>query len=68
MDHNLVLYIFKVIVLYNAYLMGWEIHKISNNSYELRKKISEQKTFDLENFINTITTDPININNIFNNH
>ena len=66
MDVNNVLYIFKFIVLFNAYSMGWEIHKISDNSYELRKKISKQRTFNLENFINKITEHPVDINNVIN--
>ena len=64
MDNALTLYVFKLVILFNAYSMGWEIRKINNNSYELKKKIGTQKSFNLEQFINHLTEYPINIDNL----
>ena len=68
MDDTLTLYIFKLVILFNAYSMGWEIRKINDKSYELRKKISKQKDFNLEKFINKIIKHPMNINDIIQNN
>lgn len=35
----LLLYLIQIISIYNAILMGWNVKKLSKNTYELTKKI-----------------------------
>ena len=51
--HSLLLYIIKVISIYNAIRLGYEVKKISNNTYEFTIK---RKTICLYDFVNEITS------------
>jgi hypothetical protein len=64
-NRDLILCILQMTTLYNVMQKGWKVTKINNNTFELTKKISQIKnfdinSFDLELFIDDITN---NINN-----
>jgi len=48
--------IFQIATLYNAYSLGWTIKKIDDRTYELTKKINDLNNFELDMFLNRITT------------
>jgi len=51
--HILLLYLIQVISIYNAIRLGYEVKKISNNTYEFTIK---NKTICLHDFIDEITS------------
>lgn len=56
-NKNIALIIIKIMTLYNAIMMGWNIKRKDNNTYELSKKMSKinnSDNFDLKLFAKNI--------------
>lgn len=51
--HEVIMYIYKTLVLFNAISSGWNVKKIDANSYVLKKR--NISNFCLESFIDDIT-------------
>ena len=58
----------KFIILYNAQLNGWDVHKINeDNFYIKRKKKNKEEKLELKKLINSLYKSPINLKTILNN-
>lgn len=53
-SNKMVLYFVKIITLYNAIILGWNIQKIEGNTYELSKEIVDDSNLNLGLFLNQI--------------
>jgi len=52
----LIIVIFQIATLYNIYCLGWTIKKIDDRTYELTKKMTNANNFQLDIFLDKITT------------
>lgn len=55
MEFFITFYVLQIITIYNVVKLGWDVKKIGENTFELSKK-NNNIHFDLENFIDEITT------------
>ena len=56
----IVIFILQIATLLNAKMLGWEIKKIGQYTYELSKPISELANFDFASFMNQIVSFKVN--------
>lgn len=54
-NQNILVYLIQIVSIYNAIQMGWNVKKISGNTYELTKKNINSSNDNLSNFIDVIT-------------
>ena len=59
-SHNTLYSTIQVIIIYNVLTLGWDIRKVDTRSFELTKKVTNNCTFNLSDFMDNI----IKINNI----
>lgn len=55
-DYNkkMTMFVLQIMAIYNAIVLGWEVKKISQNSYELSKKVTEVSNLNLHDFIDSL--------------
>jgi hypothetical protein len=52
----IVMYILQIMTICNAIKEGWKVKKIDNKTYEFKKNNFNYDEFNLEEFINKITS------------
>ena len=54
--NNNIIYILQVACVYNAIVLGWDVRKIGENKYELRKKSVNGEKIVLRELVNEIVS------------
>jgi len=47
-NRDIIMTVFKIIMIYNALLSGWDIKKISTNTFEISKKVAIKERIKLD--------------------
>ena len=60
-NRNLLLYILKLVTLFNAVTLGWSVRKIDSKTYELSKARNNVNNFDLNSLLNKIVSNKLSL-------